>query len=89
MATLTIRNLPDEIRDQLRIAAAKNGRSMEAEARAVLTDQFAGNSEQEKAEDIRQRLRRVQEDFAKHLPDRPRLSDEFLAERRRMWGEDD
>lgn len=89
MAALTIRNLSDEIRNQLRIAAAKNGRSTEAEARAVLTDQFASNSGHENAEDIRQRLLRVQEDFAKHLPDRPRLSDEFLAERRRMWGEDD
>jgi plasmid stability protein len=36
MAALTIRNLPDEVRDELRVRAAKNGRSMEAEVRAIL-----------------------------------------------------
>jgi plasmid stability protein len=38
MATLTIRNLPDEVRDALRIRAARNRRSMEAEARASLIE---------------------------------------------------
>lgn len=37
MATLTIRNLPDAVHQGLRDRAAANGRSMEAEARAVLT----------------------------------------------------
>ncbi len=36
MATLTIRNLPDRIRDRLRLRAAKRGVSMEAEARSIL-----------------------------------------------------
>ncbi len=36
MATLTIRNLDDGVRDRLRIQAARHGRSMEAEARAIL-----------------------------------------------------
>lgn len=36
MATLTIRNLPDAVRDKLRLRAAAHGRSMEAEARALL-----------------------------------------------------
>lgn len=36
MANLTIRNLDDEIKRQLRIQGAKNNRSMEAEARAIL-----------------------------------------------------
>lgn len=36
MATLTIRNLPDSVRDALRVKAARNGRSMEAEARALI-----------------------------------------------------
>lgn len=36
MATLTIRNLPDPVRDAIRIAAAHNGRSMEAEVRDAL-----------------------------------------------------
>jgi antitoxin FitA len=37
VATLTVRDLDDEVRDELRSLAARNGRSMEAEARAVLT----------------------------------------------------
>ncbi|MCP4755571.1 MAG: plasmid stabilization protein [Proteobacteria bacterium] len=36
MATLTIRNLDEEIKRQLRIQGAKHNRSMEAEARAIL-----------------------------------------------------
>jgi len=36
MAVITIRNIPDEVRDRLRVRAAKRGRSMEAEARAIL-----------------------------------------------------
>jgi plasmid stability protein len=38
MATLTIRNLPDEVHAALRVRAAKAGRSMEEEVRVVLTD---------------------------------------------------
>ena len=38
VATLTIRNLPDEVRERLRVRAAKAGRSMEAEVRAILTE---------------------------------------------------
>lgn len=40
MATLTIRNLPDEVRDKLRVRAAENGRSMEAEARQALVQAY-------------------------------------------------
>jgi plasmid stability protein len=36
MATLTIRNLPDDVRDALRRQAAEHRRSMEAEVRDVL-----------------------------------------------------
>lgn len=38
MANLTIRNLPDDVRDRLRLRAAEHGRSMEAEAREILAD---------------------------------------------------
>jgi plasmid stability protein len=37
MAMITIRNLDAEIKRSLRVRAAMNGRSMEAEARAILT----------------------------------------------------
>ncbi|BBI91603.1 putative plasmid stability-like protein [Serratia symbiotica str. Tucson] len=36
MATITVRNLNDEIKELLRISAAKNGHSMEEEARMIL-----------------------------------------------------
>ena len=35
---LNIRNLPDDVHSRLRVRAARNGRSMEAEARAILTE---------------------------------------------------
>jgi antitoxin FitA len=38
MAALSIRGLDDDVREQLRLRAARNGRSMEAEARAILTE---------------------------------------------------
>jgi plasmid stability protein len=37
MATLTIRNLDEKVKRRLQVRAAINGRSMEAEARAILT----------------------------------------------------
>jgi plasmid stability protein len=40
MATLTIRNLPDDLRDRIRREAAEHGRSMEEEARRALADRF-------------------------------------------------
>jgi plasmid stability protein len=41
MATLSIRSLPDEVHHRLRGRAAEHGRSMEAEARAILTEACA------------------------------------------------
>jgi len=37
MATLLIRDLLPQVKQKLRVCAAMNGRSMEAEARAILT----------------------------------------------------
>ncbi len=37
MAALSIRDLDDAVRDKLRERAARHGRSMEAEVRAILT----------------------------------------------------
>jgi plasmid stability protein len=36
MATLTVRNLDDDLKTRLRVRAAQNGRSMEAEAREIV-----------------------------------------------------
>ena len=38
MASLTIRNLDDSVKRQLRVRAAERGRSMEEEAREILRD---------------------------------------------------
>ena len=36
MASITIRNLEDEVKERLRVAAARHGVSMEEEARTIL-----------------------------------------------------
>jgi antitoxin FitA len=41
-STLTVRNLDDAVKGRLRVRAAENGRSMEAEARAILRDTLLG-----------------------------------------------
>ena len=38
MASITIRNLDDEVKSKLRVRAASNGRSMEEEARTILRE---------------------------------------------------
>ena len=38
MASITIRNLDDDVKTRLRVRAAGNGRSMEEEARTILRD---------------------------------------------------
>jgi antitoxin FitA len=37
MSAVSIRNLDDRVKDRLRVRAARHGRSMEAEMRAILT----------------------------------------------------
>lgn len=41
MSAITVRQLPDDVKHQLRMRAAANGRSMEAEARSILVDALA------------------------------------------------
>ncbi|MEV0436899.1 Arc family DNA-binding protein [Nocardia sp. NPDC050413] len=38
MARLTVRDLPDDVREALRVRAAQHGRSTEAEVRQILID---------------------------------------------------
>lgn len=42
MASLLIRDLDDEVKARLRVQAAEHGRSMEAEARAILAAAVSG-----------------------------------------------
>ena len=41
MSALSIRNLDDRVKERLRVRAARHGRSMEAEVRAILADAVA------------------------------------------------
>jgi antitoxin FitA len=38
LSALSIRNLDDQVKERLRVRAARHGRSMEAEVRAILTE---------------------------------------------------
>jgi antitoxin FitA len=44
MSTLTVRNLDNGLKARLRVCAAENGRSMEAEARAILRSTLVGDA---------------------------------------------
>jgi plasmid stability protein len=62
MATLTIRKLDDALVRRLKIRAAQNGRSAEAEARAILDDALVVTSSTSQdfwadADKLRERLR--------------------------------
>ena len=86
MATLTIRNLPDKVRDRLRIAAAERGRSMEAEARAVLSEAYGSSEELDF--DVEAVTREVQVAFAPYRLKGGSAVDELIAERRiEAWQE--
>jgi plasmid stability protein len=87
MATLTIRNLPEEVRDGLRLRAARNGRSMEAEARAVLAAGVIDDGRGEAPSDVRARVRRLEQIMKPYRSKDRSIVDEFLAERRKLWGE--
>ena len=59
MATLTIRNVDTAVKERLRLRAARHGRSMEAEARIILSEAVAGDRDQPEpnlAEAIRRRF---------------------------------
>ena len=58
MASMTIRNLSDEIKQRLRIQAAEHGHSMEEEVRVILRVALANNNPRVKlAQSIRARFK--------------------------------
>ncbi|HEX3665573.1 MAG TPA: Arc family DNA-binding protein [Rhizomicrobium sp.] len=79
MATLTIRNLPEEVRDRLRRAAAERGRSMEEEARQALAERYRS---QLTAEEVLRRLSQLNPDKKKAGRSRIAASELLLASRR-------
>jgi antitoxin FitA len=59
MTTLTIRNVDPALRDELRVRAARHGRSMEAELRLILKEALGARKRQPEpslAEAIRRRF---------------------------------
>ncbi len=75
---LNIRNLPDEVHARLRMRAARNGRSMEAEAREILANAVAGESV---ADAVKRMQALVDEFYGGKKP--KRVVESFLRERRR------
>jgi antitoxin FitA len=57
MATLTIRKLDDEVKRRLRIQAAEHGRSMEEEARVILS-QAVGTAQEQHEEGLADAIRK-------------------------------
>ena len=84
MATLTIRNLPDVVRDALRVRAARNGRSMEAEVRALIEEKVAVDREDSDlmALPFEERVRRIQRSVREQIGEGRSLVEELLEERR-------
>ena len=60
MATLTIRNIDPEVKKRVRVRAAENGRSMEAELRQIINDAVgnAPDATQETGRDLAEAIRR-------------------------------
>jgi plasmid stability protein len=58
VAAISVRDLDDTVARQLKLQAARHGRSMEAEVRAILTNAVAagGDSESNLAQAIRERF---------------------------------
>jgi plasmid stability protein len=78
MAVLTIRNVPEEIRSRLRLRAAKAGRSMEAEVRAILAGVCTSNDEVKSASSLQEWVDRI---YGKRKP--RRVVESLIAERRK------
>ena len=85
MASLTIRNVTDEIHTRLRVRASRNGRSMEAEARAII----AGAVNAPSPDDLPNAVAQVQDWVARSAKKKGRAAadnnplDAFLRDRRR------
>jgi plasmid stability protein len=82
---LTIENLPERVWEQLEKKAKASGRTIEAEASAILSGSL--KEDEEEADPAEAFLNMVD---AMYGEDRPKnVVDEFLAERRKLWGEED
>jgi antitoxin FitA len=84
MPTLTIRNVPERVHKALRRRAAENGRSVEAEVRALLESAASAPEG-----DWRREIADIQKKARKALGDPPKGAvKRFVAERAADWGEE-
>mgnify|MGYP003945657971 CR=1 FL=1 len=63
MATMTIRNLDDDLKARLRVRAARHGRSMEEEARSILRAALAQRVEDDSGASLYAAIRARVESF--------------------------
>jgi plasmid stability protein len=78
MAVLNIRNLPDDVHARLRVRAACAGRSMEAEARAIITAACLSDREPRPASELQDWVDQV---YAGKKP--KGVTSQLIADRRR------
>ncbi len=78
MAVLTIRNLPEEVHARLRLRAAKAGRSVEAEVRAILAAASSRDQEGKPASSLQEWVDGL---YGKGKP--RRVVDTLIADRRK------
>jgi hypothetical protein len=83
MAILNVRNLPDSVHARLRVRAAHSGRSMEAEARAILTAACAPGAEPAGAAQLPEWVSRL---YGGKKPSS--VVDDLISERRREGASD-
>lgn len=79
MASVTIRNLPDEVRARLRERAARAGRSMEAEMRRILVDASLSEQREVSSKGLQEWVDRL---YKGRKP--TGVVDELIGERRRQ-----
>ncbi len=85
MMNLTIEKLPERVWERLEKKAKASGRSVEAEAAAIIATSLAEGDEE--ADPVEAFLKMVDGIYGKNRPQN--VVDEFLAERRKLWGEED
>ena len=78
MAVLTIRNLPEEVRNRLRLRAAKAGRSMEAEVREILAQATRETSQKPDPEALQAWVTQI---YGQNKPEG--VVDELIRDRRK------
>lgn len=79
MASVTVRNLPDEVRERLRRRAARAGRSMEAEIRRILVEASLAEERDRSHEGLQDWVDRL---YGDRKPDG--VVADLIAERRRQ-----